>query len=147
MSPDSLAPRRESPARRRGARSGSLRRLLAVIKKVYADHVQRGLRSLPADGFAVAGEAHATFFDSAAMRERDVYRSNGLFFRSSARPGNPRDAYAKRAARAPANSFRQRHRDFRANRALGRNEFRGHSRPSRLQLVAVADHSAKKIRR
>src|SRR5579862_4458344 len=106
MQPDCLARPWESPARRRGARSDSLRWLLAVIEKVDADHVQCELARLKADGFAIAGEAYAAFFDAAGVRERDVYRADGFFFRAAAGPSYSRDAQSKRAAHAAPDSVR-----------------------------------------
>src|SRR5258708_3768259 len=68
------------------------RRLPTVVEKMNAHHVQSELRRVPANGFAVTGEAHAALFHSARMRNRDVHRANGFFFASAARSGDPRDA-------------------------------------------------------
>src|SRR5580700_8959970 len=103
MPPDCPARRLESPARRRDARSDSFR-LLAAIEKVNANHVQCGLARLPADGFAVTGEAHTALFDRAGMREGDVHRSDGFLLRPTARPRNSSNADAKCAADAAPNS-------------------------------------------
>src|SRR5580658_6518155 len=98
MPPACLAQRRESLARQRGAYSGPCRKLLAVVEKVDTDHVERGLRSLKANRFAVAGEAHAAFFDAARMGERDMHGSHRFFFCASAGSRNSRDAYPESAA-------------------------------------------------
>src|SRR6266481_5069425 len=47
--------------------SGSLWRLVAVVEKMYAHHVQRGLRGLEADRFAIAGEADPALLDAARV--------------------------------------------------------------------------------
>src|SRR5882724_12821044 len=58
------------------------RRLAAIVEKMDPHHVQRELRCMPANRFAVAGEAHAALFHSARMRNLDMYRANGFFFAS-----------------------------------------------------------------
>src|SRR5437879_13904274 len=65
------------------------RRLAAIVEKMDPHHVQRELRCMPANRFAVAGEAHAALFHSARMRNRDVYRANGFFFASPPGPAMP----------------------------------------------------------
>ena len=60
--------------------------------------------------------------------------------------GDAGDADAERRAGAAANSVGQRLRDFGADRAACFDDLRGHVRPGRFQLVAVADHAAQKIR-
>src|SRR4029077_15241811 len=136
---------RESPWRQRGARSGSRRRLLAVVEEVDAHPVERPLTRLKADGFAITREAHAALLHAAGMGERDVHRSDRFFLGSTARAGDTGDAHTKGASDAAANTVRERHGDFRAHRALGLNEFRRDARPRRLEIVAVANHSAEKI--
>src|SRR5260370_1346654 len=72
--------------------------------------------------------------------------SDGFFVGAPARPRDSGDAHTKRAAHAAANTFGERHRDFRAHRAFGGNNLRGHIGPGGLEFIAVAHHAAEKIR-
>src|SRR5277367_1023287 len=78
--------------------SSPLRRLIADVQIVDAHHVERELRSLPANGFAVAGEAHAAFLDASRMSKRDVHGAEGILVGSTPVARASRDAGAKRAA-------------------------------------------------
>src|SRR6266851_1350866 len=111
-----------------------------------AHQIERQLRGMPADGFAIAWEDHAALFNPTGMRESDVHSAHWLFLTAAARTGNARDAHAQRAANVAANAFSQRDRHFTADRALGLDEFRRNIRPGRLQLVAVAHDPTQKIR-
>jgi hypothetical protein len=57
-------------------------------------HVQRELRRVPANSFAVSGKAYAALFHSTRMRQSNVDCSNRLFFAAAARAGNSSDADA-----------------------------------------------------
>jgi len=118
--------------------------LPTVIKEMDAHHVERQLRGMPADSFAVAWEKCAAFLDATGMRQRDVHRSHRFLFAASAGTGNAGNAHAQRAAHLPSNALRQRDGHFAADCAFSLDEFCWNIRPGRLQLVAVAHDAAQK---
>src|SRR5271165_5546044 len=110
--------------------SAQLRGLLrAVVQEMDAHHVQRGLRGLYADHFAVAREVQAAFLDAGSGGERDVHGADGFFFTATARPGDSGDAYAQHAAGAMANAVGERGGHFGADRALGGDQGSGNIGP------------------
>src|SRR5258708_30849267 len=139
--------RNEQTHGRSGPLGTARRRLPAVVEEMNAHQIERQLRGVPADGFAIAREDHAALFDAAGMRKRDVYRAHGLFLASAARTRDASDAHTQRAANLAANTVGQRNRHLAADRTFRLDEFRRHICPRRLQLVAVADDAAQKIRR
>src|SRR5258708_28943712 len=70
------------------------RRFSTVVEKVQPYHIERKLRSVPANRLPVSWKAHASFLHPARMRQRDVYRANRFFFAGAAWPGNSGDAHA-----------------------------------------------------
>src|SRR5260370_39947074 len=111
-----------------------------------AHQVERQLRGMPADGFAIARKDHAALLDATGMRERDVHCAHRLFFAAAAWTGYARNSHAQRAANVPADAFGQRDRYFTADCAFRLDEFGRNIRPGCLQLVAVAYDAAQKIR-
>ena len=93
------------------------------------------------------GKRSPRSFTPPAIRNRHVHRADRFFFRAAAWPRDAGDSHADRAAHSPANSFRERDRNFRAHRAFCQNHLRRDVSPRRLQLIAVANHAAQKIRR
>src|SRR5271165_1086962 len=131
--------RAEIGAQRRGL-------LRAVVQEMDAHHVQRGLRGLYADHFAVAGEVQAALLDAGSGRKRDMHGAHRLFFAAATRPGDSGDAYAQHAAGAMANAVGERGCHFGADRAFCGDQRSGHIGPRGFKFVAVADYAAKEIR-
>src|SRR5579862_5094585 len=72
------------------ARHGGFR--LAQVEEVAADHVERRLRSLPADAVAVTGrKLRAARLHSGDVGQRDVDEADRFFRRAAAGPGDARD--------------------------------------------------------
>ena len=78
--------------------------LRAVVKKMGAHHIERGLRSLDANHFAIAGKIQAALFYSSGAAQRNVHGANRFFFAATAGSGDSGDAYAEHAAGAVADA-------------------------------------------
>ncbi len=111
-----------------------------------AHQIERQLRGMPADGFAITREEHSALFDATGMRQRNVHGAHGLFLGPAARSGDAGDPHAQCAADVTADALGQRDRHFTAYGAFGLDEFRRDIRPRRLQLVAIAHDPTQKIR-
>src|SRR5260370_16952014 len=107
--------------------------------------MERQLRGVPADSFAISGEEHAALFHATGMRQSDVYGAHGLFLGSAPWARNARDAHAQRAADVAADTVGKGDRHFTADRAFGLDEFPPNIRPARLPFVPVAHHSPHEI--
>src|SRR5215813_5525457 len=110
-----------------------------------AHHIQRELRSLHPHHVAFTHEARSASFRFPAAGKSDVHSANGFLLASAARSGNTSDSHAEGASHPPANSFRQRNRDFHTHSAFRGNQFRRNVRPHSLHFIAVADHPAQKV--
>jgi len=74
---------------------------------MHPHHIERHLRGLPANRFAIAREASAALFNSTRVRDSHMHGANWFFVGAAARASNASDADSQRAAHAPANPFRQ----------------------------------------
>ncbi len=92
---------------------------MARINEIAAQHVQRSLRGVPADAFAVAGKAQGAVSAAVGVGKCDVNEADGLLGRTAGGTRDSGDADAERRADATANSLRQSLRDFRADGAFG----------------------------
>src|SRR5580704_959577 len=117
-------------------------------EKIASHGIERCLRGVHTDAFAVAArELEAAFARAALIGNTDVYEAYGLFRRAAARPRYSRDAHADCGACYFANAIGKRERYFRAHCALRFNQLRRNANESRLQFIAVADHTAEEITR
>ena len=119
---------------------------MARINEIAAQHVQRSLRGVPAYAFAVARKAQRAVSAAVGVRKGDVNEADGLFGRTAGGTRDSGDPDAERRADSTADSLRQSLRDFRTDGAFGLNELGGHVGPRRLQIVAIANDPAQKIR-
>ena len=117
----------------------------AGIKKIPPHHIQRRLRACHLTRSRSPGKLQTAFDRSFSVCQRDVHQPDRFFRRASAGPCYAGDSHAQRAARAPADSVGQRQRNFCADRAVGFDHRGRHVNPCGLQLIAIADYSAKKI--
>ena len=84
-------------------------------EKIAAHGIERGLRGVHADAFAVAaGELETALARAAFVGDANVHEADGFFRRAAARPRNSRDAHADCRARAFADAIGKSERHFRA---------------------------------
>ena len=94
------------------------------VEEIAAHGIERGLRGVPADAFAVARELEPALSRSSLVGDADVHQSHGFFRRAAAGPGDAGDADAERRAGDFANSVGQREGHFRADRAFRFDQLR-----------------------
>ncbi len=93
----------------------------AIVEEMHPHHIQRKLRSLPADGVAVARQCDPALFHSTAVRHGDMHGTYRFFLAAAARSGDSGDADAQRASHTTPNPARQRYGDLGADRAFCRD--------------------------
>ena len=78
---------------------------MASVEEIAAQHIERGLGGVPADAFAVAGEAQDAVACAIGVGQGDVNEADGFFRRAAGGPGDAGNADAQRRADAAANAL------------------------------------------
>src|SRR5271165_6531875 len=94
---------------------------IAIVEKMHADKIQRDLRSMKPNHFAVAWQMHLPLFHTDRRSQRQMHGANRFFFSPPAGTSNTGNAHTQRATYTPANAFRQRDGHFAAHRAFCSN--------------------------
>lgn len=118
---------------------------MAGIDEIAAEHIQGGLRCVPANAFAVARKTKDAVTRAVRIRQRNVNQSDRFFRGATGWAGDSRDADAKRRANAAADALGEGLRDFGADGAFGLDELGGHVGPGSFQVIAVTNHSTQKV--
>src|SRR5207245_7488614 len=109
------------------------------IKEIAAQHIERSLRGMPADAFAIAGKAQGAVTAAIGVGKSDVNQAYRLLRGTAGGPGDPGDADAERRADAAADSLREGLGHLGADGALGFNQLGRPIRPGGLQIIAEAN--------